>query len=247
MTRLYEKNETGFAILWIVLYVVLSSVADNLSVSIGLAKSLTAALHIVMSVLLFLWIRKNGLCGKYGFCKSRVPAARFLYYLPLALIASAQLWGGIALCYGAAETVFYVLSMCCVGFLEEVIFRGFLFRAMEKSDLRSAVIVSSLTFGIGHIVNLVNGNSQSLIGTLSQIVFAIMVGFVLVLVFYHGASLIPCIVFHAVNNSLGAFGAESALSPAAQVIVNLALSIFVLGGYALYLFKRFPMGAKKEP
>ena len=94
--------------------------------------------------------------------------------------------------------------MLCVGFLEELIFRGFLFAGMAKKNLRSAIIVSSVTFGIGHIVNLLNG--KPLVETLAQILFAIMVGFTLVILFYKGKSLVPCIVFHSLNNALSAFG-----------------------------------------
>ena len=52
MTKLYQKSEITFAILWIVAYVVLSSYADQLSLSIGIVKSVTAVLQIVMSLIL---------------------------------------------------------------------------------------------------------------------------------------------------------------------------------------------------
>lgn len=247
MTKLYKKNELTFAILWIVAYVVLSSLADQLSESLGIVKSVTAALHLVLSLVLFLWIRKNGLSEKYGFCRSTVPAKRFLYYLPLVVIASASLWNGFALDLGPAGTACFVLSMCCVGFLEEVIFRGLLFRAMEKDNVRSAIIVSALTFGVGHIVNLFNGSGRDLLSSLQQIVFAVLVGFVLVLIFYHGKSLIPCILFHSANNALGAFGAASGRSPQTELALNLTLMLAVLGGYLLYLVKAFPKaGAPAE-
>ena len=154
MTKLYKKSEITFAILWIVAYVVLSSYADQLSESIGIIKSATAVLQIAMSLVLFFWIRSNNLSEKYGFCRPKVSAKQFLYYLPLVVIASTALWGGIKLQYGFPDALLYVIGMCCVGFLEEVIFRGLLFRAMEKDNLKTAIIVSSLTFGIGHIVNL---------------------------------------------------------------------------------------------
>ena len=157
MTKLYKKNELTFAILWIVAYIVFSSLADQLSESIGTEKAATAVLHIVMSLVLLIWIRKSGLSEKYGFCASKVPAKRFLYYLPLVIIASASLWNGISLRFGLARTACYVISMCCVGFLEE----GYLPRpfvpAMEKDNPKTAIIVSALTFGLGHIVNLFNG------------------------------------------------------------------------------------------
>jgi predicted nucleotidyltransferase len=81
MTKLYQKSEISFAILWIVVYVVLSGIADQLSEAAGVMKSVTAALHIAMSLVLIFWIRKNDLGRKYGFCRSAVPVKRFLYYL----------------------------------------------------------------------------------------------------------------------------------------------------------------------
>lgn len=242
MKKLYKKSEITFAILWIVAYVVLSSLADQLSESVGITKSVTAILHIAMVLVLFFWISKNDLSIKYGLCRSGLPAKRFLYYFPLVIIASTSLWNGIGLRFGLAGTACYVVSMCCVGFLEEVIFRGLLFRAMEKDNLKTAIIVSALTFGIGHIVNLLNG--KDLTSTILQIVFAVAVGFVLVLIFYHGGSLIPCILFHSVNNALSAFGAEGNLDPKLEMALNIALIVLVLGGYSLYLMKTF--SKKKE-
>ncbi len=241
MTKLYQKSEITFAILWIVAYVVLTSFADQFSETVGMVKSVTAGLHIVMSLILFFWIRNNHLDRKYGFCRPEVPAKRFLYYLPLVIIASTAFWGGIKLQYGFPEAVLFIVSMCCVGFLEEVILRGLLFRAMEKDNLKSAIIVSALTFGIGHIVNLFNGSGRDLTSTIIQIVFAILVGFVLVLIFYHGKSLIPCILFHSANNALKVFAAEGSLSQQAEMILNLVVIVVVLGGYLFYLVKAFPM------
>ncbi len=246
MTKLYQKSEISFAILWIVVYVVLSSIGDQLSEAAGVMKSVTAALHIAMSLVLVFWIRKNDLGKKYGFCRSAVPAKRFLYYLPLILITSTAFWGGVKMQYGFPEAVMYVVSMCCVGFLEEVIFRGLLFRAMEKDNLKSAILVSSLTFGLGHIVNLVNGSGRDLTSALIQIVFAVLVGFVLVWIFYHGKSLVPCILFHSANNALKAFTAEGYLSPQSEIILNLAVIVVVLGGYLFYLVKAFPICWKQK-
>ena len=240
MTKIYKKSELTFAILWIVAYVVLSSTADQLSEGIGIPKSATAALHIIMTLILFTWILKSGLSEKYGLCGSKIQAKRFLYYLPLIIIASTSLWNGISLRFGFLGTVCYVISMCCVGFLEEVIFRGLLFRAMEKDNLKTAIIVSALTFGLGHAVNLFNGSGRDLTATIIQIIFAILAGFVLVLIFYHGRSLIPCIVFHSANNALGAFEAEGNIDPTLEMVLNIGLIVLVLGGYLLYLVKVFP-------
>lgn len=240
MTKLYKKSEITFAVVWIVAYVVLSSIADNVSADLGVVKSITSVLHVAMMLILFFWIRKNGLMKKYGLCKPSVPAKNFLYYIPLAVIAFASLLTGIELRFTALETLCFVVSMCCVGFIEEVIFRGFLFRAMEKDNLKTAIIVSSLTFGLGHIVNLFNGSGRTPASSAVQIIFAVLIGFVLVTVFYRGGSLIPCIIFHSVNNAIGAFGAEGQLDPRTEMIVNLILIVVVLGGYLIYLYKIAP-------
>lgn len=239
MTKLYKQSEILFAILWIIAYVVVSSIGDTLSASVGIAKAVTAPLHIALALVLFLWIRKNGLGDKYGFRKPSLPAKRFLYYLPLAVVASLSLWSGMRARFGFPGTLLYFVSMCCVGFLEEVIFRGLLFRAMEKDGLKTAIVVSSLTFALGHIVNLFNG-TRDLKASLFQIVFAAMVGLVLVLIFYRSGSLIPCILFHAANNAFGAFEVASGMDPRLETAINIALTFVLLGGYALYLVKAFP-------
>ena len=244
MTKLYKKSEISFAILWIVAYVVLSSLADQLSESYGIIKSVTAVLHIAMSLILFFWIRNNDLSEKYGFCRSTIPAKRFLYYLPLIIIASTAFWSGIKLQYGYPGALLYFISMCCVGFLEEVIFRGLLFRAMEKDNLKTAMIVSSLTFGLGHIVNLFNGSGMNLASSMTQIVLAVLLGFVLVLIFYYGKSLIPCILFHSANNALKVFSADGSLDPQTEMVLNLVVIAIVLGGYSLYLVRAFSMKEK---
>ena len=239
MTKLYKKSEIWFAVAWIVIYVALTSLADNISKGLGVEKAVTAAVHIAMALILFFWMRRNGLERKYGLCKGSVPAKYFLYYVPLVIVASASLWTGIGSGGGAVKTALFVISMLCVGFLEEVIFRGFLFRAIEKDSLKAAVVISSLTFGLGHIVNLFNGSGRTPAETLLQIVFAVAAGFVLVTIFRRGGSLIPCIVFHSLNNALTVFGKDGAASPGAELAVDAAIIVLMLA-YLFYLIKKAP-------
>ena len=77
---------------------------------------------------------------------------------------SINLWNGVTMKLSVLETVLYILSMLCVGFIEEIIFRGFLFKALCKDNIKQAIAISSITFGVGHIVNLLNG--KELIPTL---------------------------------------------------------------------------------
>ena len=162
MKKLYEKNELTFAIVWIVVYCVLQSLANPLNERIGIEYAASAAFCVLQTIVLFTFIRKNNLQKRYGLCKSPVPACCFLYYIPLLILASGNLWSGFALNYSPAEMACRIVCMLCVGFLEEVIFRGLLFKAIAKDNIKPAVVISSVTFGVGHIINLFfNGDHYS--------------------------------------------------------------------------------------
>lgn len=239
MKKLYEKNELTFAIVNIVIYCVLQSQTNSLNEVIGIKFSASALFAILQAVILFSFVRSNSLMQRYGLFKSSVPANRFLYYIPLVILATGNLWNGVAMNYSLAGTVCRVASMLCVGFLEELIFRGFLFKAMEKTNVRNAIIVSSLTFGIGHLVNLVNGSGMAFVENLCQVVFAIAVGFLFVTLFYRGESLIPCIVTHSAINSLNTF-ANGAGVTARQQMAHVIIMIAVAVAYTFLLIKTLP-------
>ena len=239
MKKQYEKNELRFAIIWIVIYCVLQSLANPLNKMFGIEYAASAAFCVLQTVVLFAFIRKNNLQKRYGLCKSPVPASRFLYYVPLLILASGNLWNGVAVNYSAAETVCRVVCMLCVGFLEEVIFRGLLFKAIAKDNIRSAIVISSVTFGIGHIINLFNGSGMNLLSNLCQIVFAIAVGFLLVTIFYRGGSLLPCITVHSAINTLGTFANDASLTTEMQLL-HLAVMIAVTVAYTLILTRTLP-------
>ena len=181
MRKIYDKNELNFALIWIGVYVVVCSVADSISNTIGVAKIVTTPLCIVMTAMIYLWICRNGLQEKYGLCKFKGEAKTYLYFVPLVLLVSTNLWYGVRLNLSIFETVLYVISMLCVGFLEEVIFRGFLFQAMCKNNVKQAIVISSITFGIGHIVNLLSGSGT--METVMQICYATAIGFLFTILF----------------------------------------------------------------
>ena len=245
MKKLYEKNELTFAIVWIVVYCVLQSLANPLNKAMGVAYAASAAFCVVQTVVLFTFIRKNNLQKRYGLCKSPVPAYRFLYYVPLLILASGNLWNGFAINYSPAEMACRIVCMLCVGFLEEVIFRGLLFKAIAKDNIKSAIVISSVTFGVGHIINLVNGSGMDPLNNLCQIVFAIAVGFMLVTIFYRGGSLLPCILVHSAINTLGTFANDTSLTMEMQLL-HLAVLIVIAVAYTLILTRTLPKKQRKE-
>lgn len=147
---------------------------------------------------------------------------------------SINLWNGVTMKLSVLETVLYILSMLCVGFIEEIIFRGFLFKALYNDNVKLAIVISSVTFGIGHIVNLLNG--KDLIPTLLQVCYAIAIGFLFTIIFYKGKSLLPCIIAHSFVNSSSVFAVENSLMKF-HVISSAVLCIISLS-YALWILKK---------
>ena len=234
LKKLYDKSQTWFAVAWIIAYCVLMSVGDALSASIGMDKSVTLAIGIVLSGIVLLFLKKHGLSRDYGLCAPKASAKSMLFYIPILVMLTANLWYGVTLNYGVLETVLYILAMFCVGFLEEVIFRGLLFEAMRKDNVKAAIIVSSVTFGIGHIINLINGSGAELLPNLLQVIYASAAGFMFVMMYYKSKSLIGCIVTHGAFNALSVFANEANATAEMRILTAILLTV-ITGSYALYL------------
>ncbi|HML47036.1 MAG TPA: CPBP family intramembrane metalloprotease, partial [Clostridia bacterium] len=175
--------------------------------------------------------RRHDLWTYYGIARIQGVSPRAcLYYIPFIVLASANLWNGVALRSSVFEILLFVATMGCVGFMEEVLFRGLLFRALAKRRLQTAILVSSLTFGLGHIVNLLNG--AAFLPTLLQILYATSIGYLFTVFFVKTGSLIPCMITHATINALSLFAVEG--GPARQILFAVLLTILALA-YARYL------------
>ena len=230
MKKLYEKNELTFAILWIVAYVVLFSLADSLSESTGIPKLYTMFLSLAMAAVLLFFICKNGLTKYYGLCKVSGSWRDYLYFLPLFLISTCNLWRGIAWPENLLKEIPAVVAFTVAGLLEELIFRGLLFKAMSRDNQKAAIVVGSLTFGVGHIVNLLSG--ADFLFTLLQVVYAIAIGYLFIVIFLKSGSIVPCILTHCAVNGLSTFGADQ--ERWVMVIICILLTMIPLA-YALWL------------
>lgn len=239
MKKLYEKSELTFALACIGLYCALQSLANPLNQMIGLRYSASAILCALQAAFLWRFIRQNGLSRRYGLCKSSVPARRFLYYIPLLVLMTRNFWNGIAVNFPLADTACYIVCMLCVGFVEEVIFRGLLFRALARDSVNMAIAVSSITFGLGHLLNLVNGSGAGLAENLFQVTGAIAIGFLFVILFHRGGSLWPCVIAHAAINIASAFANEEGLTMERRMIFHAAL-FAITAGYAFVLTRMLP-------
>ncbi len=225
--RLFEKHETPMCILLIILYVAINSYCMQ---NFGVEDYRSTLINTAFSVVLIILTACLKRVSYYGLVKVSNPK-KYLYFLPLVLIVSVNLWSGININNTPSEIVFHILTMLNIGFIEEIIFRGFLFKMMEKDNIKAAIAVSSITFGIGHIINLFNG--AELLPTLLQICYAMSVGYLFVIIFIKSKSIVPCIIAHSLNNSLSIFNEENVLSLYIAPIFLIVMPLL----YAAYINK----------
>ena len=234
LKKLYDKSKIWFAVLFIILYCALFSLGDYFSTLVGVEKLFTFDVGLILTIVLLLFLKRYGLFKEYGLCKSKSTLKSMIFYLPIIVMLSVNLWGGVTLNYSVLESVLCVLTMFLVGFLEEIIFRGLLFNAIKTSSVKWAIIVSSVTFGIGHIINLINGSSVDLLPNILQVVYATTAGFMFVMIYLKSQSLIVCILSHGLFNALSVFSTSLLQDFTMQIITAIVLTI-VTGAYAVYL------------
>ena len=237
MMKLYRKNEVLFAVLWIVAYCALTIPIRG---ELGDESPLMTAALAALAVGITLFVKMNHLEEKYGLARWPSNTRRYFWFIPMWILATGNLWGGFSMAYSGLSQLCAVVSMLLIGYVEEMIFRGFLFKALiPKDGVKIAVIVSAVTFGIGHIVNLLAG--QANLETVIQVFFAVAWGFIFTFVFYKSGSLWPCIVAHGLVNAFSKFARESVMT----TWVYMAATIVVAIVYCLWLSRLAPEDSAK--
>ena len=227
MRKFYEKHEVLFAVLWIVLYcVTMAPVKERFGYGSAWMLLLLAAFATGITAVVKGW----RLEGKYGLTGWPKPMKRYLFFIPMWILATGNLWDGLAPSHEGMALVVATLSMILVGYVEEMLFRGFLFKAMLGNGRAVvAIVVSALTFGMGHIINLFTG--QAGFDTVMQMLFAVAWGFLFTMVFYRSGSLIPCIIAHAMIDVFAQYGADvewvDALYMGATIVLAAAYCVYL--------------------
>lgn len=230
MRKFYETKPVLFAVLWIVIYVVLmaplrGSYGDgSLQMLLGL---------VAISAVLLAVIRLLGIEKELGMTRWLQNGKKLLWLLPMWVLSTGNLWGGVGLRYDGITTVMAVLSFLLVGVVEEIVFRGFLFNGMRRTgSLTVAVVVSAITFGMGHIVNLLTGHAT--METLVQVLFAVAWGFLFTFAYLKGGSLLPCIAIHGLIDVFSVFARDNEIAHWAYIAATVAVAVI----FCLYLSKQ---------
>lgn len=232
MRRLEEAGPVWHALIWIGIYIVAVSVGDTVGAAVGFP-GMTSIVLLVLSVVLLLYLRAGDRVAFYGIRRVRPGTGRTtLFFLPLFAVAFVQYGEGFADGLDVRDVFFAVLLVLGVGFVEELVFRGFLLQAlrMEGSATR-AILISGVTFGVGHVVNLLRG--ATLVEQIVQIVMAILIGIALAYCAVLTGSILPGVAFHALFNLSGALTPDAVLGEtisAVIIVVVMVPYIFFLRG-----------------
>lgn len=216
---------------WIAIYIAAMNLGAFLAEAYPAITWATGGVLAILSIALLVYVAKSGTAATY-WVKSpeggTLPSA--LYLAPLFAVAFFQYAKGIDPQLDLGAVAAAVLLVVCVGFIEELLFRGFLLRALrEKGSLNRAVLISGATFGIGHIINLANGYSGA--DQLIQMVAAVVIGIALAYCVALTGSILPGVAFHALFNLSGTVTVAST----SMDTYILGAVIVVMVPYILYL------------
>lgn len=233
MRKLQDTKPIWHALIWIAIYIVVVNIGDLLGEVVQF-RELTSILLLALSIVLIVYLRVDGRLAVYGI-RSVHPGTLplTLFYIPLFAIAFVEYAKGIAPGLDLRTVAFTILLMTGVGFIEELLFRGFLLHALRRrGSLTRAIIISGVTFGIGHIVNLLRG--YSLTDQALQIVAAVLIGIALAYCAVLTGSILPGVVFHVLFNISGTLTNHSVLWDSVTVVVIAIVMI----AYIMVLHKR---------
>lgn len=230
-----KKCDLLYLISGILIYAIISILAELLSNKIGIKNSINALAYILLVVFTLLFLSKHNKMLYYGLESiDKLDCKNLLYFIPLIMIALVNLLKGISINVSIDQFILISICMTCVAFFEEILFRAFLMRTlMNKSDA-FALIISSSLFGIIHLLNIFNTNSN-IYEVIIQSIYALSSGFLYSSFFYKTKNIVPIILGHALLNFLNIFLPLN-LTLKEQIIGCLVISIISIA-YAIYILK----------
>lgn len=180
-----------------------------------------------------------------------------IYVLPaLAVTVNNFPWvsflsGDCSLDATAGQIAFFAFSCFCVGFFEELTFRGCALMLLLKSRRGSklkifmAIFWSSVIFGVIHLVNIFTASPGAVF---LQIGYSALIGALCCVVLLETGNIWLCVIIHAIYNFAGgvvpAFG-EGAIWTAPEIALTAVVGVAV-ALWSLIRFIRMPVERADE-
>lgn len=212
--------------------VILANILSNTIIKIP--NSINALVEIIFPISVIIFLKEKKLLSYYGINSlKRLELKNLLYFVPMIIISLVNLRFGIYINYSWQQILLISITMLGVGFSEEILFRGFLMKAIMNKNPKAAILLPSIIFGIIHITNLFSG--ANIIMTILQVIYATFFALMCSMFFYKTNNLIPCMICHSITNITDVFLPNN-LSIEDQYIGCIAF-IIPSAFYAWYLYK----------
>lgn len=169
----------------------------------------------------------------FGFRQPRRARAA-LWFVPAAATVLIIL-GTQGVRVDAPTIAAYAVLVVAVALNEETWFRGIVFAILRARSTRSAIVGSSVLFGVLHLANLAGG--ADLGSSILQVAFAALFGLVAAQLLVLAGSLWPAIAWHAAWNFVTFIGGDATDT---RSLVGLGAACLVMLGYAVFLGRRTP-------
>ena len=160
--------------------------------------------------------------------EGRVQHARLLV-LPI-LFAALPLGAGLRI-EGWSSLAFLTAMELVVGFSEELVFRGFILRALLPGGMTRAVLASSALFGLVHLGNIVYGASVAV--TLFQVVGVFAFGVGMAAIVLRTGALWPAMLIHALSNAALRFSYLTPQRLPTPLMSAIVMTLLLIYGAAL--------------
>ena len=234
-SRFAERHPFWFVaileVMVILVYLALGTIAHftNLS-NVGLE----GLANLVLTIIAVILLSVMGWWSIVGFRPPDQPAD-LLYFVVPFLPAVVSLLAGVELKNVLVVTQLLIITLM-VGFAEEAIFRGLMLNALKSRGTWTAVIVTSLLFGLSHSLNVLSG--KNLADVLVQILYALAIGFAFAALVLKKGIIWPLVLAHFLIDFTAMIG-RTDFSPVLNSILGVAIN-FVLGSYGLLVMLQKP-------
>lgn len=189
-------------VIWVILYGIIYSFSENFSKLFGENHILTVFATMLYLVALYIFLKKQNKLSVYGLCLPKYWRKNDIGWLmPLLAFPFANIYLQRDQTILQNSWIIFILTLFTV-FLEELLFRGYLLTyILGKCGIVNkwiAMIVSSILFGMFHIVNLFQG--ADLLYTIIQMLCACGIGLCLCVLVLKYKSILPGTIIHYLIN-----------------------------------------------
>jgi uncharacterized protein len=196
--------------------------------------------NFVLTIIAVILLSVMGWWRVVGFRRPDQPSD-LLYFIVPFLPAVVSLVAGVEIKNVLLLTQLLLFTLM-VGFAEEAIFRGLMLTALKPKGVWTAAIVTSLLFGLSHSLNVLSG--KNLIDIVTQILYALAIGFAFAVLVLKKGILYPLVLAHFLIDFTAMIG-KTDFSPVLNSILGVAIT-FILGSYGLFVMLQKP-SAKVMP